>query len=117
MVKTCLPFVKEQGYYTIFRSWYASGEIRKRFDLHQYGGGVDGKTIRIITRPGERGNVYAGLLERTILGEGNVKTWPPRKPPAEVVGAARKGGDLLADDNDIVSNSQSKSQVSPQEGG
>lgn len=66
-----------------------------RYGIEFYGKGVDGKVIRIITRPDESGNIYADLTEVTILGGRKKEELPPRKPLAEVVGAAQYRGGLL----------------------
>jgi len=75
-----------------------------RYGIEFYGRGVDGKIIRIITRLDEKGNIYADLTEVTVLGGGKKKTLPPRKPLAEVVGAAQYRGGLLTGDADSVAN-------------
>ena len=75
-----------------------------------YGRGVDGKTIKIITRLDEADNIYADLSEITVVNERKRKELPPRRPPAEVVGAVRKGGDLLTGDRDSIANSADGAQ-------
>lgn len=75
-----------------------------------YGKGVDGKVIRIITRLDEADNIYADLAEVTVVTDRKEKVLPPRKPLAEVVGAARKRGDLPTDDKGIVSQNAASSQ-------
>lgn len=82
-----------------------------RFGIEFYGRGIDGKTIRIVTRPDESGNIYTDLTEVTILGSGKERNLPPRKPLAEVVGAAQYRGGLLTDDNESLPQNAASAQA------
>lgn len=73
-----------------------------------YGRGVDGKTIQIITRLDDAGNVYADLTEVTVINGGKRKELPPPKPLTEVVRTVanrRQRGGLLTADIDSVPQS------------